>query len=1173
MVFIKRYRYLLVLLLLFFAVNKSSSQVKDSIAGGRGINRIEGIWEGSLDGRDTLIMVMKVSGESGIYGYSIFKSDDSKVEIYEGKAGRDNTITLKEPDGPSNGTFILTLKGEKLSGEWMPYDTGKKKQCSLKLKSKLIIPKIKPDIFINLLLENISKYADSQDDKYLSNVYNSWYTPAISLNKTFREFEKDFSMTIVDSLISSETDDRGAFAIVQALHDVTDYNAQFTDFNSWRYNTKYVLINLNGSWKILRSGVIEYKKLEKQVNITLLLNTRLEITELNPKIAQKGDTVTVKIRTDFDLTNISNLKIYFGEKEGSIIARERYLLSAIVPDISSDNYIPVTIRLNDKVLASYEQFKTLSEEKSIPWYVYLLAGIAAVIIAVIIYGNYRLSKEKENLSRESTILTEEKHKLTAEKEVLLQNISQKTGTGSEIKITLPQPNVPQELIDACKKRECVLYTGSEIAVQAGFPDWYQFVYDLLSWSIENKYIEDESIINSLRTSLENGFVSRTADSIIFSLEKKNVDLNDYLNKMFIQQKPEIPGIYRVIKSTNFSAILSTTFDQTIERAYDNQLNIYTYKDIEKLQESVSNNSMFLLKIYGDITKPDTVLVSPSRFDNEMLRNLQFSQFIETLFYSRSIFFIGEDIEGMESFLNSVKFRGFRSRPHFALVGVKTHGWQTSAQVMEEKFGIKVIPYEYGNNEQLAKFISDLSFSSPNTEEADTKEKKYSVIKKVKLKNIGPFENLELTFDRYWNVLLGDNGVGKSTILKAIAMVICGSDAASYAYRLIKSGQSEGTIILETEDIFEDNNEEILSGNGKAYIAKIYDRGGDKSEIERYVRPLDSEGWLVLAFPPLRTVTWNRPAGPQPDGSKISVSEDILPILAGETDPRMDKLKQWVVNQFFKSVDTNKSEEERYIYKKQLDMFTKVIDDLTPNLIVQDLTINTDNFKVTIRTEDGMIPIESISQGTLSLISWVGILIQRLYEVYGETENPLLQHAKVIMDEIDAHMHPSWQQTLVNNLKLIFPNIQFIVSTHSPFVVGGMNPEQVFKFGRDDSGNINQTKVLAEDLHGRIDQIITSPLFGLEYARDNYTKILMQKYNELTTKIELTDEEENELKNLSEKLNKTVLLPQEKKEARTAFKLIQENLQDKLKTLDDTERKKILHEMEIQIQEGISKFKK
>src|SRR3972149_11362566 len=103
MVFIKRYRYLLVLLLLFFAVNKSSSQVKDSIAGGRGINRIEGIWEGSLDGRDTLIMVMKVSGESGIYGYSIFKSDDSKVEIYEGKAGRDNTITLKEPDGPSNG--------------------------------------------------------------------------------------------------------------------------------------------------------------------------------------------------------------------------------------------------------------------------------------------------------------------------------------------------------------------------------------------------------------------------------------------------------------------------------------------------------------------------------------------------------------------------------------------------------------------------------------------------------------------------------------------------------------------------------------------------------------------------------------------------------------------------------------------------------------------------------------------------------------------------------------------------------------------------------------------------------------------------------------------------------------------------------------------------------------
>jgi hypothetical protein len=82
----------------------------------------------------------------------------------------------------------------------------------------------------------------------------------------------------------------------------------------------------------------------------------------------------------------------------------------------------------------------------------------------------------------------------------------------------------------------------------------------------------------------------------------------------------LPGIYKIIKATNFSAILSTTYDQSLERIYDNEISTYTYKDIESLQVAVSNNSFSLLKIYGDITKPNTVLISPSRFNDEMLKN-------------------------------------------------------------------------------------------------------------------------------------------------------------------------------------------------------------------------------------------------------------------------------------------------------------------------------------------------------------------------------------------------------------------------------------------------------------------------------------------------------------------------------------------------------------------------
>jgi len=1152
---------------------------KTTIKGGKGLDLLNGVWEGKID-NDKITMVIKLMDGSKVYGYSIvYLNNNTSTEIFTGLAENDGNIILNEPkEGSFNGVYSFKIVNEKLTGEWKRNKDGGTKNCTLSKTKDLTVPKIKPVEFIDLVLTNITNFASKRDERYLNNVYNSWHIPEKSIGKSFKNFIKDFTRTVSDSLVSSEpSENYTVFAIIKIVHDATDLNDQLNKLITTRYEAEYKLINVNGFWKILhadskKDGVVRTAFISQD-------NYSAQFKTVNPNAANVGQTVNIFLYSNFDSLSAMNLQVLIGDKNAEVLERRWdtaiVVISAVVPELDTGK-ANIIVKFNDKSLDTLNEFRIISTEgaSGFRWYYYVILIVVVVIIFIAAYRNYRLSKEKDSLSLKTTQLDEEKQKLSEANKELLHNISQKNSTGTDVNISLPQPNVPQELIDACKKRECVLYTGSEIAVQAGFPDWQQFVEDLLNWSVENKHIEDESLINSFKSSLKSGNVNRTADSIIFTLEKLEVNLNDYLNKLFIQQKPEIPGIYRVIKSTNFSAILSTTFDQTIERTYDNQLDVYTCKDIERLQESVSNNTLFLLKIYGDVTNPGTVLVSPSRFDNEMLRNLQFSQFIETLFYSRSVFFIGEDIEGIESFFNSVKFRGFRSRPHFALVGVKTAGWKTSAQVMEEKFGIKVIPYEYGNTEQLAKFISDLSFSAPNTSETDKKEKKYSIIKKISLKNIGPFENLEITFDKNWNILLGDNGVGKSTILKAVATVICGHDSTAYAYRLIKSGQNEGTIILETEEIFENNTgTETFTGSGKAYIAKIFKTGRDKAEIERYVRPLDSENWLVLAFPPLRTVTWNRPAGPQPDGSKISVSEDILPILAGETDPRMDKLKQWVVNQYFKSTDNNKSEEERNIYKKQLDKFTQVIDDLTPNLIVKDLEINTDTFEITIRTEDGKIPIESISQGTLSLISWVGILMQRLYEVFGEDDEPLLQHAKVIMDEVDAHMHPQWQQTLVYNLKSVFPNIQFIVSTHSPFVVGGMKPEQVLKFGRNDQGKIIKTEALPEDLHGRIDQIITSPLFGLDYSRDYETKTMLLRYSILTTKIELTPAEEEELGKLAKKLNKNLLLPHEKKEARNAFELIQESLKEKLKSLDVTQRNKILKEMEIQVQDSITKTKK
>ena len=133
------------------------------------------------------------------------------------------------------------------------------------------------------------------------------------------------------------------------------------------------------------------------------------------------------------------------------------------------------------------------------------------------------------------------------------------------------------------------------------------------------------------------------------------------------------------------------------------------------------------------------------------------------------------------------------------------------------------------------------------------------------------------------MLLGDNGVGKSTILKAIALAVCGRAAQGYADRLIQVGKSSAEITLETSE-------------GKRYVTKLF-KTSDRTEVESLpTRPLESEGWLVVGFPPVRSVTWRPVKGPQLDeGRRRPTADDVLPLVAGEPDPRMDELKQWIIS--------------------------------------------------------------------------------------------------------------------------------------------------------------------------------------------------------------------------------------------------------------------------------------
>ena len=121
-----------------------------------------------------------------------------------------------------------------------------------------------------------------------------------------------------------------------------------------------------------------------------------------------------------------------------------------------------------------------------------------------------------------------------------------------------------------------------------------------------------------------------------------------------------------------------------------------------------------------------------------------------------------------------------------------------------------------------------------------------------------------------------------------------------------------------------------------------------------------------------------------------------------------------------------------------------------------------------------VPMSALSDGYQSMMAWVGDLVTRLSQAFPNAENPLEQEGIVLIDEIDIHLHPTWQRQILSQLRRTFPKIQFIVTTHSPLVAGGAKEGEVILLKREGTRVIVESEPSVQGW--RADQILTSDLF-------------------------------------------------------------------------------------------------
>lgn len=207
--------------------------------------------------------------------------------------------------------------------------------------------------------------------------------------------------------------------------------------------------------------------------------------------------------------------------------------------------------------------------------------------------------------------------------------------------------------------------------------------------------------------------------------------------------------------------------------------------------------------------------------------------------------------------------------------------------------------------------------------------------------------------------------------------------------------------------------------------------------------------LVVAFDVHRLLKPGPVVGPNLQEVISSRCQNALaPTIStdGKIRARAQGLKQWIVN-----LDSlrAKAKADR---NEDLPLWHTLREAL--NILLHPYTFEgvDDRFQVLFQTATGRVPIEELSDGFRSVFVIVAELLLRLSLATSDPAKILEQEAVCIIDELDGNLHPRWQETIIPGLTAMFPNVQFIATTHSEIIVSTVEPKNVFRLELADDGS-------------------------------------------------------------------------------------------------------------------------
>lgn len=399
-----------------------------------------------------------------------------------------------------------------------------------------------------------------------------------------------------------------------------------------------------------------------------------------------------------------------------------------------------------------------------------------------------------------------------------------------------------------------------------------------------------------------------------------------------------------------------------------------------------------------------------------------------------------------------------------------------------------------------------------------KNTKFNYFKSIKLAQCRTFsETQKLSFVSkdgspcMWNLIIGDNGTGKTTILRSLALALSVNQEYVYEY------WGERNEVVPSLFVREENKKAqfdyVLLGEKDAELPFTFtsDKYGISQKKEGAVRAIYMGDFPFYNLPKLVAYGANRKIG----DSKLS-SEKSSPVISlFNENALLSNAEEWLLQADYKSKTIKGNRNIVKIEEILLDLFKGEISDIK---IMHDPSSNRMVSNVFFKTDYGMVRLHQLSLGYKTILAWMVDFSMQLFNFYPESKNPLREPAVCLVDEIDLHLHPKFQRNLVAFLSKTFPKTQFIATAHSPLIVQAFSDANIIMLKKEKDhvvADINPLNIKAY----RIDQILTSDLFGLKSGHSVNAEKLLKKRTNILSKESLTIQDEKELERIEKELGK------------------------------------------------------